>query len=486
MKKLYPATFRQLLILISFVFVSKTASWAQYPAATDPTFISKSSIYPCVNECQIVITTAIQSDGKILMGGTFWLYDNISRPRIARLNSDGELDLNFVVGAGANDSVSVVALQSDGKIIMGGSFTQYDGITSNRIARLEQNGTLDNSFTIGTGADAALYKVALQTDGKILIVGNFTSFNGITRNHIARLNTDGTLDNSFNVGTGSNRLIQDVAIQSDGKIIIGGEFTSYNGVSRNFVARLNADGSLDNSFNAGTDFFPFLYSIYIQPDGKVIIGGYVSSTLTPFNGLGRLNSDGSIDATFGPTVVSGIVSDIIMQPDGKILIAGTEGYNDNMTNRIIRLHPDGALDTSFDLGVKGGQDDGHINSISLQPDGKIIIGGSMDQRQDILVDKFILRLQGDQVVTGLENTSNNVIVKLYPNPSSGILYVETPDAATAMELRISSLLGVLQKMTILTAVTTQEVNLEGLLPGMYVYELSHKGVRKAEGLLQIQ
>ncbi len=486
MKQHYVATLRQLSHLLLFVLVFQTPSWAQYPAATDPTFISKSSIYPCVEECQMVISTALQSDGKILIGGTFWLYDNISRQRIARLNSDGELDLSFVVGAGANDSVLIVATQPDGKIIIGGSFTQYDGATSNRIARLDQNGALDNSFAIGTGANASIYNVAIQADGKIIIVGDFTSFNGIVSNHIARLNADGTLDNSFDVGTGADRLILDVAIQSDARIVIGGQFTNYNGMTSNFVARLHADGSLDNSFDAGTDFFAFPCSLCIQPDGKIIVGGYVSNGLTPFNNLGRLNSDGSIDATFGPTVVSGPVYDIVMQPDGKILIAGTEGYNDNLTNRIIRLLPDGVLDTSFDLGAIGGQDDGHIFCISLQPDGKIIIGGVMDMRQTILVDKFILRLQGDQVVTALEDKHSTPLVKLYPNPSTGILYIETTDATIPMELRISSILGVVQKTKILAAAAMQEMSLEGLPQGMYVYELLYEGVRKAEGLLQIQ
>ena len=125
-------------------------------------------------------------------------------------------------------------------------------------AALAQAGSLDLTFDPGDGADSTIRSVVLQPDGKILIAGDFTSYEGTSRNHIARLNADGSLDTSFDPGTGTNDDTEHdepggypIAVQADGKILIGGHFTNYNGTARNRIARLNADGSLDPSFDPG-------------------------------------------------------------------------------------------------------------------------------------------------------------------------------------------------------------------------------------------
>src|SRR5207249_1691942 len=130
------------------------------------------------------------------------------------------------------------------------------------------------SFDPGTGANNTVYTSALQADGKIIIGGDFTSYNGTARNRIARLNTDGSLDTSFNPGTGSNNNVFTMALQVNGKIVIGGDFTTYNGTSRNTIARLNTDGSLDTTFNpAGTGATYEVAAIVLQADGKIVIAG---------------------------------------------------------------------------------------------------------------------------------------------------------------------------------------------------------------------
>jgi uncharacterized delta-60 repeat protein len=198
-------------------------------------------------------TTAIQADGKIIIGGFFTSYNGTAINRIARLNADGSLDTGFNPGMGANNTITTTAIQADGKIIIGGGFTSYNGTAINLIARLNADGSLDTSFNPGTGANSAITTTAIQADGKIIIGGAFTSYNGTAINRIARLNADGSLDTGFNPGMGANNTISTTAIQADGKIIIGGAFTSYNGtVARNRIARLNADGSLDTGFNPGT------------------------------------------------------------------------------------------------------------------------------------------------------------------------------------------------------------------------------------------
>ena len=157
-----------------------------------------------------------------------------------RLNADGSLDTSFNPGSGANSVVTSIALQPDNKIIIGGEFTSYNGTARNYIARLNADGSLDTSFNPGSGANSTVYSVALQPDNKIIIGGEFTSYNGTARNRLARLNADGSLDTSFNPGSGASNTVYSIALQPDNKIIIGGYFTSYNGTDRNRLARLNA------------------------------------------------------------------------------------------------------------------------------------------------------------------------------------------------------------------------------------------------------
>jgi len=189
---------------------------------------------------ETVKALAVQPDGKIIVGGTFFSIKGQNRNGIARLNANGSLDSSFNPGTGVN-SVSSVALQPDGKVLIGGSFTSVNGTNRQGIARLNANGSLDSSFNPGTGVNGTVYSVALQPDGKALIGGSFTNVNGTTRNNIARLNANGSLDGSFNPGTGANGSVLSIVLQSDGNILIGGDFTTVNGVLRSRVARLYGD-----------------------------------------------------------------------------------------------------------------------------------------------------------------------------------------------------------------------------------------------------
>ena len=181
----------------------------------------------------------------------------------------GTLDTSFNPGTGAESSVFTTSIQSDGKIIIGGYFTFYNGISRNQITRLNTDGTLDTTFNTGTGTDGSPLSVettSIQSDGKIIIGGNFTSYNGIARNHIARLNTDGTIDTSFNPGTGADSNVLNTSIQSDGQLIIGGNFISYNGTGINRIARINGDNALStNVFNKKTMI------IYPNPSNGIYI-----------------------------------------------------------------------------------------------------------------------------------------------------------------------------------------------------------------------
>jgi uncharacterized delta-60 repeat protein len=325
-------------------------------------------------------TTCIQPDGKVIIGGEFTRYNGTTQNSLARLNIDGSLDIGFDIGNGFNGEVRSTVLQSDGKLIVGGDFTTFNGITRNGITRLNSDGTLDLTFNPGTGISgvsmyAEVYTISIQNDGKIIIGGFFTAYNGIASNYIARLNTDGSLDASFDPGTGSNSTILTTSIQSDGKIIIAGDISVFNGIVCRAIARLNLNGSLDPTFNSGNGTNSQIYTTSLQNDGKIIIGGF----FTAYNGIAsnyiaRLNTDGSLDATFNP--VSGPDSGVFtvgIQSDGKIIIGGAfTNCSGEGRNRVARLNTDGSLDASFNPGLGANNS---VRTTSIQADGRIIIGG---------------------------------------------------------------------------------------------------------------
>ena len=200
-----------------------------------------------------VFAIAPQSNGDILIGGTFTSVLSETRNRIARVTSTGALDTTFAV-VNVNDTVDVIAVQTDGKIILGGTFTMVNDTPRNGIARLDINGNLDMMFDPDLTSQGTIEvdAIVLQMIGgveRILIGGNFDTVdaNDIMRSNIARLNLDGNLDTSFTASTASTVLAID--LDSNNRILIGGVFSEVNGVNID-VARLNTDGSLDTSFDS--------------------------------------------------------------------------------------------------------------------------------------------------------------------------------------------------------------------------------------------
>jgi uncharacterized delta-60 repeat protein len=320
-----------------------------------------------------VSAIALQTDGKILIGGGFFTYNGVDRFNIARLNADGTLDTSFGFVNPGIGSVLAIAVQADGKILVGGASSG-----GNRIVRLNANGSLDTTFNSGgAGTNNSVQAIVVQSDGKIVIGGNFTTFNGISRRRIARLNGDGSLDTAFDSSLGADNNVFSVAVQPDNKVIIGGSFMSYNGVSRRFVARINADGSHDTSFSGLGD--GIVNKVLLQPDGKILIGGFFGS----YNGvsrsrIARLNENGTLDTTFNPgtgfqaSTLSNYVNTIALQLDGKILIGGSfNTYNGVAANRIVRVNANGSIDTTFNASVGANNT---VNVIALQG-SRILVGG---------------------------------------------------------------------------------------------------------------
>src|ERR1051325_8868334 len=319
-----------------------------------------------------VYSIVAQPDGKILIGGNFTNVNGTNWNRIARLNTDGSLDTTFNPGAGADGIVVAIVVQTNGRVLVGGSFTNINGTNWNRIARLNADGSLDATFSPGTGANSYVESVAVQADGRILVGGNFTTINGTNRNRIARLNRDGSLDTTFGPGVGANGTVHSVVVQTNAKVLLGGTFSSINGTSRVGIARLNQDGSLDSTFVPDDGWG--LYSIAVQPDGKVVVGGSGYHT----NIVGRRNADGTRDTTFGPVDIVGYeyneVWAVGLQTDGKVVIGRLFFTSINGTNRnqFARLNANGSVDTTFDPGTGPS---GSIYAIAMQRDGNVAVAG---------------------------------------------------------------------------------------------------------------
>jgi uncharacterized delta-60 repeat protein len=316
---------------------------------------------------------ALQADGKILVGGFGTLGGQPCN--LGRLNADGTLDTGF--NPGANGWAASLAVQADGKILVGGVFTTLGGQSRNYIGRLNADGTVDASFN--PGADNTVVCLALQADGKVLVAGIFDTLGGQTRNSIGRLNADGTLDSGFNPGLGGGGA-GCLAPQGDGKILVGGDFTTLDGQSRSCIGRLNADGTVDTTFNPGAD--GEVDSLALQADGKILVGGgFTTLGGQTRNYLGRLNADGTLDSGFNPGVGGGenappYVWSLALQADGKILVGG--GFTNlcgQPWNYLGRLNADGTLDTGFDPAPGPVYYGDSVESLALQADGKILVGG---------------------------------------------------------------------------------------------------------------
>ena len=322
----------------------------------------------------------------------------------------------------SNDGASSVAIQPDGKIVAAGYSFNGANSNDFAVVRYNTDGTLDTSFggtgkvitPISSSHDAAS-SVAIQSDGKIVAAGtsgNFPNFDFA----VVRYNTDGTLDTSFN-GTGkvitqvgsSGDVAYSVAIQSDGKIVVVGY--SFNGAGAAFaVVRYNTNGSLDTSFNGtGKVITPMgsndvARSVAIQSDGKIVVAGNSPNDgADPAFAVVRYNTNGSLDTSFGGTgkvitqVSSGVESanSVAIQADGKIVVAGgSQGADYDFA--VVRYNADGSLDTSFNgtgkvvtpIGSRGD----HASSVAIQPDGKIVAAGRSNNGSNH--DFALVRYQG--------------------------------------------------------------------------------------------
>jgi len=231
-----------------------------------------------------------------------------------------------------------------------GKFGGFEfGSSSYALYFFNQDGTPITGFTQPVLSDNSyLWNVLWQDDGKVIIVGDFTTVNGVAYKGIARLNADGSVDTTFATGTGANGMVYCVARQADGKYLIGGDFTTFNGNTRRHLTRLNADGSLDSTFYAysSTTYYPYygVRNVAVQADGKIFISGcgFLNGTSLATKSVARLLADGTRDTTFNCTISTlNPMEEFLILPSGKYLVhAGDE-------NILYRINNNGTVDNTF-------------------------------------------------------------------------------------------------------------------------------------------
>lgn len=262
----------------------------------------------------VVRAIAFQSDGKAIVVGSFTAFNSvILGTRIIRLNTDGTEDTTFTtnVNGGANSDIRSVFVLPDDSILLGGAFTTWDSNARDRFVKLNADGTEDTTFTANLfSLDNQVNTVIADSTGSIYLGGVFTSYNGNTRNRILKLNSDGTEDTTWATtsGTAFSDQVWQIDVQADDKIIVATEALLYNGTTINRFTRLNTDATIDSTFNTnvstGTGLDFRVNSCAALDSGKSFVTGiFTDFDGTPLSGVMQFNSNGTPDTTFNTNVV---------------------------------------------------------------------------------------------------------------------------------------------------------------------------------------
>lgn len=375
---------------------------------------------------------AAVAPGGAYVGGTFTTVNGVAQTMVMRLLATGEVDPTFSPPA-LESTVSALALQADGKLVIGGSFTRVAGaLGRSYLVRLTTTGALDPTFNVGL--NGTVNAIVTQADGKLILGGSFTTVNGFSLARLARLAPDGTIDPSFAIGSGFNNTINALALDASGRVLVGGAFTSVNGVSgiNRLVRVLTADGiagMLDPSFDAGTGADNTVSALAVQSDGKILLGGSFATV----NGvsaprLARVLASGALDqgagsftTNLGGAINSGAVQAILVQSDGAILLGGSFGANGNIHANFTRVGANGTPDSFAPPAPSGA-----LTALAFAADGKVLLGGGFNNVGGGSTPRYVVaRLNADLstdpscfVVT---RTTNNLVTAVWPLPSGKVL-----------------------------------------------------------------
>ena len=340
----------------------------------------------CFSNAQIfnsqIVTAKLLSDGKILLVTNASELNNKYIPSLIRLNADGSIDNTFNYNNSKTLGNAIIyntniLVQSDGKYLIA-----YDESYGRTFVRINTDGSIDATYKAGyfDGSPAQIEDIKLQNDNKLLVGGNFQYFNGKYVDKLIRINTDGSLDSTFKT-IGFNSPIRKITVNNDGKIFVAGLFSRNGTKIINGIIKLNIDGSVDNSFDFafnGSYVVPFFY-VEILPQNKLLVVNQIGSNSPQIQ---RLNSDGTIDNSF-PTITNVKVDNsnikMTLQSDNFIYINGSfNTINGTTANGLIRMSYDGLIDKSLNVGdgFSNNNQGTLFNSPMITNDKKIIVYGN--------------------------------------------------------------------------------------------------------------
>ncbi len=318
-----------------------------------------------------VLSVASLDDGGFYAAGEFHFIRSSSPAfGLARMWASGPLDERFPTDLGPNQSVRVLAVDASGRVLVAGEFTTIHGRPRGGLARLDEDGHLDATFSPVLVPQAA-QALLPETDGRMLVCGAFTSVNGEARPYLVRLNPDGSLDGSYLASPDEPVLC--LARQSDGKTMAGGMFQSMGIVYIAGLARLNEDGSLNGTFYPEAVFFD-VATLSLQSDGHMVAGG----SRPPY--VSRYDASGALDTSFAANAnLKRPVSIISQLPDGRFLVGGQPGLvTETGPECLVRLNADGTPDGDFHYAELMNQG---VAALLIEPGGKILVGGPVDPWQ---------------------------------------------------------------------------------------------------------
>ena len=359
-------------------------------------------------------------DGSFSVSGWFDDLNNVSTSNMTMLTNSGSPVWMYKVGTGLIDyRAYTMHVDANQNIFVGGDFTTYNGSFRNDITKLDRYGHIDYSFKPGTGFNGSVMDIVTQPDGKVIVCGQFSSYNGTNVQNIVRLNPNGTIDNSFNAGTGFTGYSANVlalGIQSDGKIIVAGDFGLYNGTSVSRIVRLLPNGSLDGTFTPSSGPNDFVLDLIVKPNDDILIcGKFGTYAGTSRARIALLTNNGILNNFFVPAsaYAHNDIRAMAIQNDGKILVGGEfYSYTDSQDRRIGRLNSDGSADLTF---VSNAAMYNFPESIGILPNGRIVIGSGMvsiveSNGTEVAFKNLDLTMAGASVNDMYVNPSGNPIL----------------------------------------------------------------------------
>lgn len=364
------------LLVLGFLFLMRVAH-GDTPGSLDSGFsftppTPETGTYPRVN------AIAHANVNQIIVVSSYVSEEGYRDHHVNRVNGDGSIDQAFagssITYENGDSSVSSIAVDQDGKIVIAGSFTHVDGVPCPSIARLNTNGSLDPSFDPGSGPDSDVFDLSLDADGGIILVGWFASVDGQSRNNIARLLPSGAVDTAF--APEVNDLVRTVCRDSAGRILIGGWFTEVEGNTRNRIARLLPDGTVDETFDPAIDPQASVLDVAVDHMDRVVI----ASSFMGFGGLEggdvvRLHRNGNVDTGFDGPEFDDPVTDLAIDTSGRVLVGGDFTTIDGAAiPYLTRLNRDGSRDVTFDY---GGYPLGQVGDLLIDIGGRLLVGSAV-------------------------------------------------------------------------------------------------------------